>query len=162
MPQLHQCRRASARRSVQVCNCCGAMVGGDGCTKYWPQHFKRNCPIGMQGRDFWRRTYPACKTVVDDWTARKSLYNNTQSPLETLRLMTDCADPFCADQPSLKFNYTEAYYTAENSRAYSHAAALRSLKMQCLLAPTYNTKYVNAALPMLIVQWNRQWCRDLL
>ena len=158
---LQTCTDLLAEARLHWCSC---GMGGDGCTKYsqtTPQYFKRNCPIGMQDKDFWRRTYLACKTVVDDWTARKSLYNNTQSPLEMLGLMTDCADQFCADQPSLKFNYTEAYYTAENSRAYSHAAALRSLKLQCLLAPTYNTKYDNAALPMLIVQWNRQWCRDL-
>ena len=148
---LQTCTDLLAEARLHWCSC---GMGGDGCTNWQtnPQHFKRNCPIGMQDKGFWQ-TYQACKTTVGDWTARKSLYENAQSPLEVLHLMTDCAD---------QFNYTEAYYTAENSRAYSHAAALRSLKMQCLLAPTYNTKYDNTALPMLIVQWNRQWCRDLL
>jgi len=152
---LQTCTDLLAEARLHWCSC---GMGGDGCTNWRTnaQHFKPNCPIGMQDKGFWRQTYVACKTVVDDWTARKSLYNTTQSPLEMLGLMTDCAN-----QPSLKFNYTEAYYTAENSRAYSHAAALRSLKIQCLLAPTYNTKYDNTALPKLIVRWNRQWCRDL-
>lgn len=154
---LQTCTDLLAEARLHMCSC---GMGGDGCkfSQSNTRHFLPNCPIGMQDKGFWQ-TYVACKTVVGDWTARKLLYNTTHSPLEMLKIMTDCAEPLL--EKYFNINYTEAYYTAENNRAYNHAAALRSLKIQCLLAPNYQLKYDNTALPKLIVQWNQQWCRNL-
>lgn len=152
---LQTCTDLIAEARLHWCSC---GMGGKECTNWQihPEHFNLECPIGMKDQSFWRVRYVACKTTVDDWTARKLLYANTQSPLDILRLMTDCAGRF-----SVYFNYTKAYYTAENNRVYNHPVAVRSLNMQCLLAPQYTNTYANAALSKLVLQWNQQWCRDL-
>lgn len=152
---LQTCTDLLAEVRLHWCSC---GMGGDGCTNWRtnPQHFKKKCPIGMQDKGFWRSTYRACISVVGDWSARKLLYGNAQSPLEMLGIMTDCSKRF-------EVNYTQSYYAVENDRASKHAQAARSLHLQCLLAPRYTIPMLNdyPVLPKLVVEWSGQWCRDL-
>ena len=153
---LTTCTDLLAESRVHLCNC---GLGGDGCTgaASHARPLKRNCPIGMQDRNFWR-TYQACHTLVDDWAARTAVYAKARSPLEMLGLMTDCSQ-----RTDVSLNYTQAYYAVESDRASKHAQAVRSLHLQCLLAPKYTTPTLNdyPILPKLVVEWSGQWCRDL-